>query len=185
MVVADGCIVRGYQSLMNAGVWVPPFITALTGITNAMVRAAPPASRVMHEAADFIGDLPLVAHNAAFDRKFWDAELDRIERTRPQEFACSMLVARRLYPDAPNHKLGTLAAFARLPDTGKAHRAQADAEITAHLLFHMEDTLAQTFRIPWLTHELLRTLQRAKRTDLEKCLQRFRKASPERVTNGN
>ena len=140
VVLQDGRIVRHYQSLMNAGVWIPSFITSLTGITNEMVRKAPAAAKVMGEVADFVGDLPLVAHNASFDRKFWDAELALVHRTCQQEFACTMLAARRVYPTAPNHKLGTLAAFARLPATGKAHRAMADAEMTAHLLNQMETT---------------------------------------------
>jgi DNA polymerase-3 subunit epsilon len=78
MLVRDGEIVDRYQSLMNAGLRVSGFITALTGITNAMVRAAPPAAKVMREAALFVGRHPLVAHNASFDRSFWDAELERV-----------------------------------------------------------------------------------------------------------
>ncbi|MBF0460742.1 MAG: 3'-5' exonuclease [Magnetococcales bacterium] len=173
VVVQGGRMVRHYQSLMNAGVWIPAFITSLTGITNEMVRTAPPAAQVMGEVADFVGDLPLVAHNASFDRKFWDAELALARRTRPQEFACTMLAARRVYPTAPNHKLGTLATFARLPATGQAHRALADAEMTAHLLWHMEATLAERFQIPHLSHALLRVLQRAKVADLRACLTKW------------
>ncbi|RPH62553.1 MAG: 3'-5' exonuclease, partial [Burkholderiales bacterium] len=44
VLLRDGRIVDRYQSLMNAGAWVPPFIEELTGITNDMVRAAPPAA---------------------------------------------------------------------------------------------------------------------------------------------
>ncbi|GAB0056958.1 DNA polymerase III PolC-type [Candidatus Magnetaquicoccaceae bacterium FCR-1] len=177
VVLENGQIVRHYQSLMNAGVRVPFFITNLTGITNEMVRCAPPAAKVMQEVADFVGDLPLVAHNASFDRKFWDAELSRVGRTRQQEFACTMLVARRVYPTAPNHKLGTLAAFARLPDTGKAHRAMADTEMTAHLLCHMEETLIQRFQIGHLSHALLRVLQRVKVADLQSTIRKLIRAA--------
>ncbi|KAB2925562.1 MAG: 3'-5' exonuclease [Candidatus Contendobacter sp.] len=122
--VREGSIVDRYQSLMNAGVRIPPFIESLTGITDAMIRRAPPAAEVMRQAADFIGDLPLVAHHAAFDRKVLDAELARIHQYRRQEFACTVRLARRLYPDAPNHKLGTLREYARLPVAGRAHRAE-------------------------------------------------------------
>jgi DNA polymerase III subunit epsilon len=51
----DGRIVDRYASLMNAGVRIPSFITQLTGITNEMVAAAPPADVVMREAAAFVG----------------------------------------------------------------------------------------------------------------------------------
>jgi DNA polymerase-3 subunit epsilon len=113
---------------------IPPFITHLTGISNAMVASAPDAADVMAQAIRFVGTAPMVAHNAAFDRKFWVAELARAGRSAPQPFACTLLVSRRLYPQAPNHKLGSLVDYHRLPRTGVAHRALADAEMAAHLL---------------------------------------------------
>ena len=169
----EGRIVRHYQSLMNAGVRVPHFITNLTGITNDMVRRAPPAAKVMREVVDFVGDIPFVAHKASFDRRFWDAELALIGRVRKQAFACSMLAARRVYPNAPNHKLGTLAAFAKLPSTGKAHRAMADVEMTAHLLHNMEKTLVERFQIKNLSHAMLRAIQKAKISNIQSCLKKF------------
>ncbi len=104
VIVRDGRVVDRYQSLMNAGVRIPAYIESLTGISNAMIRSAPPAAQVMREVADFVGGIPMVAHNAAFDSKFWDAELARIERTRAQEFVCSLLLSRRLLPLAPSHR---------------------------------------------------------------------------------
>lgn len=160
VLVRNGSIVGRYQSLMNAGVWVPPFIESFTGITNAMVRAAPPAAVVMQEVADFVGGHPLVAHNASFDRKFWDAELARVRLQRRQEFACSMLVARRVYPSAPDHKLGTLVSYANLPVAGRFHRAMADAEMAAGLVLEIERDIVRRFRVHALTHEMLRGIQR-------------------------
>ena len=123
VIVENGQVVDRYQSLMNAGVRVPAYIEALTGITNAMIRSAPPAGEVMREVSDFIGEIPIVAHNAAFDAKFWDAELARIQRARRQDFVCSLLLSRRLFPLAPSHKLGALVEYARLPVAGRYHRA--------------------------------------------------------------
>jgi DNA polymerase-3 subunit epsilon len=108
VMVSGGKIVDSFQSLMNAGAYINAFIEELTGISNAMIRQAPPAAQVMRELAAFVGDVPLVAHNASFDCRFLDAEWSRIGKRRLQEFACSMLLARRIYPDAPNHKLGSL-----------------------------------------------------------------------------
>jgi len=173
VLLRHGRIVGRYQSLMNAGVWVPPFIEALTGISNQMVRAAPPAREVMREAADFVGTHPLVAHNASFDRRFWDAELQHVHRSRVQEFACTMLLARRLLPQAPNHKLGTLVEFAQLPVAGRYHRALADAEMAASLLVRLEEELVQRFRPTAVTHALLREIQGAPRDGLAQCITRF------------
>ena len=72
--IADGRIVERFVSLVNCGVWVPPFITELTGITQAMVDAAPPVDEVVPALIDFIGDDVLAAHNASFDDKFLRAE---------------------------------------------------------------------------------------------------------------
>ena len=134
-----GRIVDRFASLMNAGVYIPSFITQLTGITNEMVAAAPPADAVMREAAAFVGSRPMVAHNAAFDRQFWRSELAHCGLEATNEFACTLLLSRRLYPDAPNHKLGTLAQWFDLPVSGRAHRALADAEVAAHLLARSEE----------------------------------------------
>ena len=75
VILQDGQVVERYQSLMNAGVRIPSFIQELTGISNAMIRSAPPVADVMREVSAFVGDHPLVAHNASFDCKFWDCLL--------------------------------------------------------------------------------------------------------------
>ena len=104
VLVRGGRIVGRYQNLMKTGVWVPPFITQLTGITNTMLRSAPPAEAVMCEVAEFTRGVPLVAHSAAFDRGFWQAEMAHAELPPDpaHEFACTVLLSRRLYPEAPS-----------------------------------------------------------------------------------
>jgi DNA polymerase-3 subunit epsilon len=145
VLVEDGRIVGRFQSLMNSGAWIPPFIEQLTGISNAMLADAPPARAVMHEVMRFTRGVPLVAHNAAFDRGFWAAEAARAdcEADPAHRFACTMLLSRRLYPEAPNHRLGTLADWHGLPKNGRAHRALADAEVTAHLLLRLQADLRE------------------------------------------
>jgi len=174
VILEQGRIVDRYQSLMNAGVRVPAFIEQLTGISNAMLRTAPSAERVMNEVNEFVGTTPLLAHNAAFDQKFWYFELGRIKRTRLQNFACSLLLARRLMPAAPNHKLGTLTAFARLPHTGQAHRAMADAEMAANLLAHMAGELRDKHGVRALSHDWLCKLQKVPAAKIGEHLKRYR-----------
>lgn len=152
VLVEGGRIVGHYQSLMRSGAWVPPFIEQLTGISNRMLADAPPADQVMREVLRFTAGCPLVAHNAAFDRAFWRAEAQRALAGDPVDaagrtageapFACTVRLSRRLFPQAPNHRLGTLAAWHGLPDAGRAHRALADATVTAHLLLRLQDELA-------------------------------------------
>jgi DNA polymerase III subunit epsilon len=178
VLVQGGQIVGRFQSLMNSGAWVPPFIEQLTGITNRMLQSAPPARAVMHEVARFTKGCPLVAHNAAFDRLFWQAELERAEcePDAAHVFACTVLLSRRLYPHADNHRLGTLAKLHALPSAGRAHRALADAEVTAHLLLRMQLDVHKRFAEPLAgasaTHAVLMAMQRSPRDQLQRCVAR-------------
>ena len=169
LVNSDG-IQDHFQSLMNPGVHIPYDIQALTGITNDMVRKAPSVGDVMKQAANFVGTHPLVAHNAAFDKKFWDAEIQRIRLRRNQEFTCSLLLSRRIFPDAPNHQLGTLVRTLKLPNTGRSHRALADAEATAHLLLRLQHELMRRFKLTTVSNDLLLAIQSKNRSQLDKCI---------------
>jgi DNA polymerase-3 subunit epsilon len=170
VLLQGGVVVDRFQSLMKTGAWIPSFITGLTGITNAMVNAAPDAAGVMQEAARFVGSAPMVAHNAAFDRKFWQAELALAGLPAPQPFACTVLLSRRLYPQAPSHKLGVLVDYHGLPRTGQAHRALADAEMAAALLARMQHDLRTQWRVAQPDHSLLMALQRCARPAVGKLL---------------
>lgn len=163
VLLQNGQIVDRFQSLLRTGAWIPPFITQLTGITNAMVAAAPDAEGVMREAARFVGDAPMVAHNASFDSKFWGAELALAGVAAPHAFACTVLLSRRLYPESPSHKLGSIVDHLGLPRAGRAHRALADAEMAAALLARMQHDLRERWRVPQPCHALLSTLQRCAR----------------------
>ena len=168
-----GEVVDRFQCLMNPGIRINGFIEDFTGITNAMLKKAPPCEDVMGEFADFIGDGNLVAHNASFDRRFLDAECCRISRNYKGEFACSMLAARRVYPDAPNHKLGTLVEFNHLPSDGTFHRALADAEMTAHLWLGMLKDIRREYRIESISFSLMQALSRVSKAAAPGFLRRW------------
>jgi DNA polymerase III subunit epsilon len=166
VITEQGRVVDRFQSLMNAGVHIPSFITQLTGITNEMVARAPKAEAVMVDAARFVGDVPLVAHNASFDRRFWMAELALAGLDAPHAFACTVLLSRRLYPQAPSHQLGVLVDFFHLPRTGQAHRALADAEMAAALLGRIQHDLRTQHGVARPDHGVLMDLQRCSRHQL-------------------
>jgi DNA polymerase-3 subunit epsilon len=157
-VLEGGRIVDRYQSLINPRMPIPWQIEDLTGITDDMVRSAPGAPEVMSEVHDFIGEMRLVAHNASFDRGFMDAEFSRIRRRRKQEFICSLRVARRVYPRAPNHKLGTLVKLTGV-QAARAHRALGDAEMTARVWSHMVKEVRDKHQIRAVPIELMESLQ--------------------------
>jgi len=176
VLVENGRVVDRFQSLMNAGIRIPAFITQLTGISNAMVAAAPDAAQVMADASRFVGNAPMVAHNAAFDRKFWVGELARLGLPAAQPFACTLLVSRRLYPQASNHKLGTLVDYHHLPRTGDAHRALADAEMAAALLGQIQRDLRTRHGLSQPDHALLMALQRCAKPAVSRLMAQYAQA---------
>lgn len=173
--IENSMIVDRFQSLMNPGFRINSFIESYTGITNDMVEAAPPCEEVMEQFAEFIDDLPLVAHNASFDRKFLDAELGFINKSRKSKMACSMLAARRVYPDAPNHKLGTLVSYCGIYTDGTFHRALADAEMTGHLWVAMIDEIKNSFGIDQVPFDLMRKVSKITKAKIHAYLEKIAK----------
>ncbi|GAB7535186.1 3'-5' exonuclease [Burkholderia sp. 3C] len=166
ILLRDGEIVDRYQSLMNAGRRIPSDVVALTGITNDMIASAPPVATVMREAAAFVGRHPVVAHNAAFDRRFWQSELEQLGESSAHEFACTLLVSRRIYPHAQSHRLSNLADMLRLPKTGRAHRAMVDAEMAGHLWCRLQRDMAQTYGLSRVDHALMSRLQKTSKANV-------------------
>jgi DNA polymerase-3 subunit epsilon len=161
--IENSMITARFQSLMNPGFRINSFIESYTGITNDMLAAAPPCEEVMEQFAQFIDGQPLVAHNASFDRKFLDAELGFIGRSRNSGMVCSMLAARRVYPHAPNHKLGTLVRYCGIYTDGTFHRALADAEMTGHLWIAMIGEITAAFGINRVSFDTMHHLSRITR----------------------
>lgn len=173
MLVRDDAIVDRYQSLMNPGVSIPYDIQSLTGISNEMVRRAPPVHEVMTQAVQFVGACPIVAHNAAFDRKFWDTELAALRLASTNSFLCSLLLSRRVFSQYSSHKLETLVRVLRLPTAGAFHRAAADAECTAHLFIRLQQEIAQRFELAGIDCGLLQKVQSVSRHKLESCVRDY------------
>ena len=154
--IVGGGIRERYVSLVDCGVRIPSFITQLTGITQDMVDSAPPAQRVVAELLDFIGGDMLAAHNASFDEKFLKAEGWRIGRpTGHCGLVCSLKLARRLYPGLPSYKLGNLSSRLGIVFRGTAHRAEADAEVSAEVLLHAARHLGTNHGLQQVAPDLL------------------------------
>ncbi len=154
--IADGRIVERFVSLVNCGVRVPFYITQLTGITQAMVDAAPCVSEVVPALLRFIGSDTLSAHNASFDEKFLTAESRSLGLVPQHErTVCSLKLARRLFPGLPSYKLSALSASLGIRFSGSAHRAEADAEVSAKVLIHIGEHLARRYGVPHIEPQLL------------------------------
>ncbi|TDC64805.1 DEDD exonuclease domain-containing protein [Micromonospora sp. KC207] len=123
-------------TLVNPGVPIPPFITVLTGITQAMLVPAPPIEQVLPSFLEFVADAVLVAHNAPYDVGFLKAACARhgYRWPNPRVLDTAALARRVLGRDeVPNRKLGTLASYFRTA-TRPTHRALDDAKATVDVL---------------------------------------------------
>jgi len=133
--VRGGECLGTFHTLVNPGRAIPPQITVLTGLTDAVVRTAPRIETVLGTLCDFLGDAVFVAHNASFDLGFVRAALERDGRPeyRPTVVDTAALARRLLRDEVPNCKLSTLASRLRLDHTPN-HRALDDALATTDLL---------------------------------------------------
>ncbi|ODL98062.1 PolC-type DNA polymerase III [Acinetobacter pittii] len=154
--IVEGEITERFVSLINCGVNIPYYITKLTGITQDMVNHAPLVKEVIPSLLDFIGTDPLLAHNAGFDEKFLKAESIRQELTPSHNgLICSLKLARRILPHQPSYRLGAMADLFNIKFNGTAHRAEADAEVTAQLFNYLCTNICHTYGFNSIDQDLL------------------------------
>jgi DNA polymerase III subunit epsilon len=124
-----------FTTLVNPGIPIPPQITYLTGITEAMVGPAPTIDSILPALIEFVGTDVIVGHNVRFDLGFLNAALtSRAYAPFANKVVDTLRLARRLLRDeTPNCKLGTLAEAFNLPHR-PTHRAMSDVLATADLL---------------------------------------------------
>lgn len=159
--IVDGVVTARYVTLINCGVRIPSFVTALTGISQRMVDGAPPVAQVLPRLLDFIGDDALAAHNAGFDARFLLAESRRLGLS-PQHrgLICSLKLARRMLPGQGSYKLGGLAHALNITYLGTAHRAEADAEVSTRLLLHIGESMRRRYQCTSIAPSLLEAINR-------------------------
>ena len=124
--------------MVNPECFISSTITRITGITNKDVEDAPPIEEVAHELIAFIGDLPIIAHNAPFDMGFLYA-LEEITPIPEYTVIDTVKLARKAITQTPNHKLTTLTAFLKLEHD--AHDALGDCLATAAIYQYCYDRI--------------------------------------------
>ena len=120
---------RALNELVRPAGNIPKRIRELTGITNETVANADTIDRVLSRVAAFVGDAPIVAHNAHFDRRFLEHNARLMGMTfSGNEWVCTMRMAQRVPLGGP-YRLGALAERLDVPDQG-SHRALDDCRAT-------------------------------------------------------
>lgn len=136
----DGFPVRRYQSFVNPGRSLPPFIVSLTGITDRDVVQAPRFADVQDELLEFIGAAPLVGQNVNFDLGFLVASGGHAFRFPGKLILDTAELARIFWTEFPRFSLGNLCRYFDVELTS-AHRAVDDAQATGEILVNMVQRL--------------------------------------------
>jgi DNA polymerase-3 subunit epsilon len=168
--LVNGVVTERFQELMNPGQRVSGFIESYTGISNDMLDDADSCEVVMGRFANFIADDNLVAHNASFDKRFLDAEFNRIGHNYAGEFSCSLLLSRRIFQDSYSHKLGELVRFCNIESDGDFHRALYDSEMTAKVWMTMLENMGERYDIFDVSFELIKKLTKTPKKNVNDLL---------------
>lgn len=133
VVVRGGEIIQEFTSLINPHQFIPPFISEMTGISNAMVFNAPEAHEVFAKVFELftIPEAVFAAHNVQFDWKFVQETMKRCG-LKPPDMAqlCTYKLAKRLLPKEAKKNVGALAQYYDI-EINNRHRALGDAQATA------------------------------------------------------
>ena len=131
----NGIEIDRWETLVNPGVSIPPFISRLTGITNDMVSGAPTFEEVAPTLYSHIEGAVLAAHNVRFDHGFLKSEFRRLGAILRQKVMCTVKLSRKLYPEHRSHGLDAIMRRYGLT-TAARHRAMGDVElVVAYLEF--------------------------------------------------
>ena len=117
-----------FSTLIKPKNEIPYHITKITGISNEMAEKSPCIEKVTPELISVVGSNPLVAHNANFDMGF--LRYNSNNSFMENEIIDTLELSRKMAPNLPNHKLGTMAKYIGITEEG-FHRAEFDCECCA------------------------------------------------------
>jgi DNA polymerase-3 subunit epsilon len=125
-------VVQRYQSLINPGREIPPYIQALTGISNEMVQEAPYFKDVAYDIYNLLQGHIFVAHNVNFDHSFVKHHLAASGYDLQCNKLCTVRLSRKIIPGMASYSLGKLCHQLSIGNSAR-HRAGGDADATAEL----------------------------------------------------
>lgn len=139
--VENKIITDTFSETVNIHRPLPPFITALTGITDKEIRASNSYENVLTRFCSFVGGDILLGHNVNFDVNFlYDKCLDKTGILFENDFVDTLKIARKLLPQLKHHRLDDLAEYYNIPPR-TLHKALGDCEMTVKCYFAMLDCI--------------------------------------------
>jgi DNA polymerase-3 subunit epsilon len=134
VILTDGIeIIDEFQSLVNPGVPIPPYISTLTGITDEMVRRAPSFDDIADELEDFLAQGIFVAHNVNFDYSFVRESFASCGIDWKPQRMCTVRLSKKAFPGMRSYGLENLCREMEIFNQA-AHRAYGDARATVEVL---------------------------------------------------
>ena len=126
---------QAFHRYLNPQRDVPDAAFQVHGLSNEFLRDKPLFGDICEDLLAFIGDAPLVAHNAMFDLGFINAELERCKKMLLQRdrLVDTLMLARRRYPAGPNSLDHLCARFSVDTSRRTKHGALLDAELLAEV----------------------------------------------------
>lgn len=125
-------VIEEFTSLVNPERSIPPFITNLTGINNAMVGNAPKFYEIAKKVQELTEDTIFVAHNVNFDYNIIQQEFKDLGFPFKRKKLCTVRLSRKLIPGLKSYSLGPLCTSQGI-EIEDRHRAKGDAEATVIL----------------------------------------------------
>ena len=121
-------VVRKFETLINPGGQISPFIENLTGITNDDLENAPSFSEIKSDLAEMLDGCIFVAHNARFDYSFIRSEFRKLGISYSAKQLCTVKLSRTLFPQASHHNLDSIIERFGIK-CKRRHRAFDDAKV--------------------------------------------------------
>ncbi len=140
--VEGGEVTGTYETFIDSGVGIPPRITELTGITQAMVAGSPSLSEAVEGFLDFAGEGILLGHNILFDYSFMKRNVLNLGGTFERKGIDTLSISRLCLPELPGRSLDKMAAYYGIPQE-QHHRALDDALTAARLYERLKEEFAK------------------------------------------
>lgn len=148
--IRNGNVIETFESLVNPGVPIPGNIVKLTGITDEMVKDAPPIEQVLLEFLEFINGAALAAHNSNFDMGFIRHNLHKMGEKINNPVVDTLQMSRAMFPELNKFKLNLVAKHLNIP-LENHHRAVDDAKAAAGILTKCFELLSKQKNLTCIT----------------------------------
>ncbi len=162
ILIKDCIAIDSFHTMVDPQTAIPPKITEITGITGADVKGAPVIDDALAAFLDFVGDRPLIAHNADFDMGFVRESCRQLGIARTFTSVDTVALARALMPGLNNYKLNTVAKAVGFTDF-RHHRAMDDTRALVEIVSYLFRSMIEIDRLKSVDQINTSSIQRGQR----------------------